>query len=110
MAVLPNGIHVLLSYLAAAAAHNGNHLRKDEVDKLKADLMNSPERWAGVPVDHIQAACLALGLLPDDTSTISQLVTDRHTGRRLVPAPRYAGFRFLTLSPPPPGTGTPTRG
>jgi hypothetical protein len=42
---LPPGISGILEYLAQAASGYGNRLKWNEVDKLKADLMNVPARW-----------------------------------------------------------------
>jgi hypothetical protein len=50
MAELPNGIDGILEYLAEMASGYGNHLKWNEVAKLKADLMNVRHRWLGVSV------------------------------------------------------------
>lgn len=50
---LPNGIPEILSYLAQMARGYNNHLKWNEVAKLKGDLMNVPSRWRGVSASAI---------------------------------------------------------
>ena len=45
---MPNGIPEILAYLAQTAAGYNNHLKWNEVAKLKADLMNARRRWVGM--------------------------------------------------------------
>jgi hypothetical protein len=56
---LPNGIPEILQYLAQTARGYGNHLKWNEVAKLKADLMNVRARWLGVSVSEIADCCRA---------------------------------------------------
>lgn len=72
----------------------GNHLKCNEVAKLKSDLMEVPQRWAGVAVDAIRERCISLGMADEDAHQIADLVTKAQAGRRLVPQPSYRGFRF----------------
>ena len=58
---LPNGIPEILQHLAQTARGYGNHLKWNEVAKLKADLMNVRARWLGVSVSEIADCCRALG-------------------------------------------------
>jgi hypothetical protein len=94
MAELPNGIGQILEHLADMAAGYGNHLKWNEVAKLKADLMNVRHRWAGVPIDIITARCLELGMRPDDVDDIKDLLVKAQSGRRLIPQKSYRDFRF----------------
>ena len=48
----PNGISEILEFLAAMASGYDNHLKWNEVAKLKADLMNVRHRWVGLSVDE----------------------------------------------------------
>ena len=58
MCELPNGMGQILEYMADVAAGYGNHLKWNEVAKVKADLMNARHRWVGDSVDIIVArAC-----------------------------------------------------
>lgn len=91
---LPNGISEILEYLAGMARGYDNHLKWNEVAKLKADLMNVRERWFGAPVELISARCLDLGMRPEDVEEVAELVSRAQAGRRLVPEASYRGFRF----------------
>ena len=42
---LPNGIDGILEHVAGMAAGYDSGLKWDEEDKLRADMMNRPERW-----------------------------------------------------------------
>ena len=54
---LPNGIDSVLEYVASMAAGYSSGLKWNEEDKLKADMMNRPERWVDVPVEQVRAKC-----------------------------------------------------
>ena len=94
MTKLPNGIDGILEYLAEMAAGYGNHLKWNEVAKLKADLMNVRHRWIGVPLEAISKRCLALGMRQEDVDEIKDLVGKAQAGRRLVPQRSYRGHKF----------------
>lgn len=49
----------------------------NEVDKLKADMMNRPDRWASVTADQVRAKCRALGMRAHDVDTITDFVQRR---------------------------------
>jgi hypothetical protein len=91
---LPPGISEILDYLAQMARGYGNHLKWNEVAKLKADLMNVPGRWRGVSVSEVADSCRALGMREEDVATVADLVRKAQEGRRLVPEKTYRGFRF----------------
>lgn len=91
---LPNGIPEILQYLAERARGYDNHLKWNEVAKLKADLMNVPARWRGVPVSEIAARCRALGMRDEDVAEIADLIKRAQEGRRLVPQKTYRDNRF----------------
>ena len=91
---LPSGISEILEYLAMKARGYDNHLKWNEVDKLKADLMNAPSRWRGVAVSQVADRCRALGMRTEDVATMTDLITRAQAGRRLVPGKTYRGFRF----------------
>lgn len=91
---LPHGISEILQYLAQTARGYGNHLKWNEVAKLKADLMNAHARWLGVPVSEITDHCLTLGMRDEDVAMIADLVKKAQDGRRLVPQRTYRNFRF----------------
>ncbi|WP_202817415.1 hypothetical protein [Ornithinimicrobium sp. CNJ-824] len=57
--VLPNGVGEILEHLAAWAAGYDSGLKWNEEDKLKADMMNRPERWAPVTVEQVRTKCRA---------------------------------------------------
>jgi hypothetical protein len=91
---LPQGISEILQYLAAMARGYDNHLKWNEVGKLKADLMNVSHRWIGVPVSQITARCRTLGMRDEDVTVIASLVRKAQEGRRLAPQKTYRDFRF----------------
>ena len=91
---LPNGISEILQYLAQTAGGYGNHLKWNEVAKLKADLMNVRARWLGVSVSEIADRCRALGMRDEDVAEVTDLVKKAQEGRRLVPQRTYRDFRF----------------
>ena len=91
---LPPGISEILEYLAQMARGYDNHLKWNEVAKLKADLMNVPGRWRGVSVSEIADSCRTLGMREEDAATVVDLVRKAQEGRRLVPQKTYRDFRF----------------
>lgn len=91
---LPNGIPEILQYLAQMAQGYDNHLKWNEVAKLKGDLMNMRARWQGVPVSEIASQCRALGMRDEDVTEVTNLISKAQEGRRLVPQSSYRGFSF----------------
>jgi hypothetical protein len=106
MAKLPNGIDGILDYLAEMASGYGNHLKWNEVAKLKADLMNVRHRWQGVSVQSISERCKELGMRHEDVQEIQDLITKAQSGRRLIPQKSYRDFRFKPYVQPPTVAGT----
>lgn len=101
MAELPNGIDSILAYLAEMASGYGNHLKWNEVAKLKADLMNVRHRWLGVSVESVSERCRELGMRHEDVQEIQELVTKAQAGRRLIPQKSYRDFKFKPDVKPP---------
>lgn len=101
MSELPNGIDDILDHLAEMAAGYGNHLKWNEVAKLKADLMNVRHRWLGVSVQTITTRCLELGMREEDVQEIKELVVKAQSGRKLIPQKSYRDFRFRPDIEPP---------
>lgn len=91
---LPNGVEEILEHIAAWAAGYSSGLKWNEEDKLKADMMNRPERWATVTVEQVRAKCRALGMRPDDVDTIAGFLQRRKEGRRFNVRSSYRTFRF----------------
>lgn len=91
---LPNGISEILQYLAQMARGYDNHLKWNELAKLKADLMNARARWLGVSVSEIADYCHTLGMRAEDVSEIAALVKKAQEGRRLVSQTTYRAYRF----------------
>jgi len=91
---LPNGIDGILEYIAAMAAGYDTGLKWNEEDKLKADMMNRPDRWAPVTVEQVRAKCRDLGMRADDVDTISGFVLRRKEGRRFNVRSSYRTFQF----------------
>ncbi|GAA3287716.1 hypothetical protein [Nesterenkonia halobia] len=91
---MPNGIDDILQYIAGRAAGYSAGLKWNEEDKLKADMMNRPDRWAPVSVEQVRAKCRELGMRADDVDTITDLVQRRKDGRRFNVRSSYRPFEF----------------
>lgn len=52
---LPNGVDAILESVAAWAAGYDSGLKWNEEDKLKADMMNRPDRWLPITVEQVRA-------------------------------------------------------
>lgn len=61
VAPLPNGIDGILEGIAAWAAGYSTGLKWNEEDKLKADMMNRPDRWVDVSVERFVRSAVRLG-------------------------------------------------
>lgn len=91
---LPNGVDGILEYVAGMAAGYSSGLKWNEEDKLKADMMNRPDRWASVTVDQVRAKCRALGMRGADVDTIAGFLQRRKEGRRFNVRSSYRTFQF----------------
>jgi hypothetical protein len=91
---LPNSIEEFLSYLAAMADGYNNELKWNEVAKLKADMMNCPQRWKSVTPEQIRSKCVELGMRAEDAKEIADLLQRRKDGHRLIPHNSYQNFVF----------------
>lgn len=89
---LPNGIDCILEHVAGMAAGYSSGLKWNEVDKLKADMMNRPDRWKPVTVEQVRAKCKELGMRPNDVDTIADLLQRRKDGRSFRVEPSYRNF------------------
>ena len=91
---LPNGVGEILEHIAAWAAGYDSGLKWNEEDKLKADMMNCPERWAPITVEQVRAKCRELNMRPNDIETITGFLERRKQGRRFNVRSTYRDFRF----------------
>ena len=91
---LPNGVGEILEHIAAWAAGYDSGLKWNEEDKLKADMMNCPERWEPVTVEQVRAKCRELKMRPNDVETIAGFLERRKQGRRFNVRSSYRDFRF----------------
>lgn len=91
---LPNGIHGILEHVAGMAAGYSSGLKWNEEDKLKADMMNRPERWSLVTVEQIRAKRRELGMRPNDVDKIAGFLQRRKGGRRFIVRSSYRTFQF----------------
>ena len=57
-------------------------LKWNEEDKLKADMMNRPDRWVPITVEQVREKCRELGMRPNDIDTVAGLLQRRKDGRR----------------------------
>lgn len=90
---LPEGVEDVLQYLALTATEFTD-MEWHEEQKVKADMMHRPERWAGVTVKQVRERCRALGLSPNDVDTIGGYLQRRKDGRRFVVDRSYRDFQF----------------
>ena len=81
--------------MPAGDAGYDNHLKWNEVAKLKADLMNVRARWLGVPMEEIGDRCRQLGMRAEDVAEVTYLIRKAQEGRRYVPQQSYRSFRFM---------------
>ena len=91
---LPNGVDGILEYVAQMAAGYSSGLKWNEEDKLKADMMNRPERWASISVEQVRAKCRELKMRPNDIDTIAGYLQRRKEGRRFNVRSSYRDFAF----------------
>lgn len=79
---IPKDIATILAGLAAWAAGYDSGLKWNEIEKLKSDLMEKPDRWIRVTPDQVRRECRRLGMRPKDADTVAELVTRRQQGGR----------------------------
>ncbi|QNA92705.1 MULTISPECIES: hypothetical protein [unclassified Microbacterium] len=91
---LPNGVDEIIEYLARKARGYNNRLKWNEQEKLKADLMNEPNRWLVVTPERLRARAENAGMRSEDAALISDYLRRRKQGRRLVPKASYREFKF----------------
>lgn len=91
---LPNGVDAILESVAAWAAGYDSGLKWNEEDKLKADMMNRPDRWLPISVEQVRAKCQALGMRADDVDTIAGFLQRRKEGGRFNVRTSYRTFQF----------------
>lgn len=91
---LPNGVDRILEYVAGMAAGYSSGLKWNEEDKLKADMMNRPERWVPITVEQVRAKCPELGMRPNDVDTVAGFLQRRKDGRRFNVQSSYRTFHF----------------
>lgn len=91
---LPNGVDAILESVAAWAAGYDSGLKWNEEDKLKADMMNRPDRWLPITVEQVRAKCRALGMRADDVDTIAGFLRRRKEGGRFNVRTSYRTFQF----------------
>lgn len=94
LAPLANGVGEILESIAQQAAGYDTGLKWNEEDKLKADMMNRPERWAPVTVEQVRAKCRELRMRPKDIETIVGFVERRKQGHRFRVTSTYRDFHF----------------
>lgn len=91
---LPHDVDQILESIARWAAGYDSGLKWNEEDKLKADMMNCPERWASVTVEQVRAKCRELKMRPNDIDTVTGFLQRRKEGRRFNVRSSYRDFRF----------------
>lgn len=91
---LPNGVDGILEHIAAMAAGYSSGLKWNEEDKLKADMMNRPDRWLPITPEQVRAKCRELGMRPNDIDTVVGFLQRRKDGRRFNVQSSYRTFHF----------------
>ncbi|WPF65670.1 MULTISPECIES: hypothetical protein [unclassified Corynebacterium] len=91
---VPDSIDFILRHVAEMAAGYSNGLKWNEEEKLKADMMNRPQRWASVTVDQVRARCKDLGMRPNDVDTVTGLLQRRKEGHSFRRTGPYRDFHF----------------
>lgn len=91
---LSNGVEEIMEHIAAWGGGRSTGLKRNEEDKLKADMMNRPERWAPITVEQVSAKCRALGMRPDDVDTVAGFLQRRKEGRCSYVQSSYRSFHF----------------
>jgi hypothetical protein len=91
---LPADVERILESIARWAAGYDSGLKWNEEDKLKADMMNCPERWVPVTVEQLRLKCRELKMHPNDVDTIAGFLERRKQGRRFNVRSSYRDFRF----------------
>ncbi|MDO4254446.1 MAG: hypothetical protein Q4C81_04765 [Kocuria sp.] len=91
---LPNGIDGILEHIASLAAGYDSGLKWNEEDKLRADMMNRPDRWRDVTVEQVRSKCRALGMRPNDVDTVAGFLQKRKEGKRFNVRSSYRTFQF----------------
>lgn len=94
VASLPHDVDQILESIARWAAGYDSGLKWNEEDKLKADMMNCPERWARVTVEQVRAKCRELKMRPNDVDTIAGFLERRKQGHRFNVRSSYRDFKF----------------
>lgn len=91
---IPDDVEDVLQYLAMTASEYGTDMEWHEEQKLKADMMHRPDRWAAVTVKQVRDRARALGLSPNDRDTIGGYLQRRKDGRRFSIDRSYRIFAF----------------
>ena len=91
---MPVDIERILELTAIWAKGYDNHMKWNEVAKLKSDMMRRMNRWRLVTTQQIREKCLALGMRPEDVDVICDIHARRLSGRRVVPQDGYRDFEF----------------
>lgn len=74
------------------AAGYSTGLKWNEEAKLKADMMNRPDRWVPITVGQVRVKCRALGTRGKDVDAIAGFLQRRKEGRRFNVQSSYRTF------------------
>ncbi|WP_374928609.1 hypothetical protein [Kytococcus sedentarius] len=92
MSELPESVVKIVDYLARMSAVYG-HMKWNERDQFKADLMVNPKRWRGVDPGAFRDTCLAEGMRAEDVDELVDYLRRAQDGRRLRPPKGTGPFR-----------------
>lgn len=92
---LSDDVEKILRSVADWAAGYGNHLKWNEIEKLKADMMNRSDRWVSADPQQVKKVCLEMGMRGEDAEKVTDLLQRRKEGHRLVPKATYRNFVFM---------------
>ncbi|MBF6175990.1 hypothetical protein [Nocardia blacklockiae] len=84
---LPADIVSIAEFLARNAEMSGGELSIHELAKMKATLMNEPQRWTRLRVtpETFEEQCLSAGLGAGDAAEVREYLRKAQAGKKLVP-------------------------
>ncbi|GEM_PF-585996 len=92
---VPKDIDGILAYLAEKAKGYNCSLQNQEINRLKADLMQNWSKWEDLSERQIKGKCFELKMSLRDVDTIVDLFQKRKQGHKLIPNKGSHGFNHV---------------
>lgn len=102
---LPEDVDGIFEYLRVRIEGYG-YLKWNEIDMMKADMMNVRHRWTLIDRAAFRRKCIDVGMTRKETDEMCDYLKRTQEGRRLVPG-SYKDFRFRPDPEPKPMRRTP---